>query len=136
MGVNSTVSTYYRRCFGCHSVTQNLNVGIIWWFPSAKLSSVFQVRDNTVRFGFQNDTRILFYERRRSLCWSFAVLSWRFHHNSILCTTGRFFRSVRWRAIPWVIVFASILIFSKRLRYGPKIKYPRQKKNWRRRQHH
>ena len=71
----------YGCHFGCNYGTPNLNFGIIWWFRSAKLSSVFEVHDNTLRFECQNDTQILYYERRRSLCWTSAVLTWILHHN-------------------------------------------------------
>ena len=48
-GCKSTASTYYGCRFGCHSGTQNLNVGNIWWFWSTKLSRFFDVHGNTLR---------------------------------------------------------------------------------------
>ena len=91
LGVKSTVYAYCGYHFGCHSGTQNLNVEIIWWFRSTNISIFFEVHDNTLRCGCQNDTQILHYERGRSLSWNFAVLTWRFYHNFTINNDVYFF---------------------------------------------
>ena len=49
--------------------------GVVYLLQSVAIHFNLTVRDNTLRFGCQNNTWILYYERRSSLRWNFSVLT-------------------------------------------------------------